>query len=312
MVAFAAISYITIKNTTVPILVITLITFKDYEVDSIFKYCWKIRGAAFLVHISLCFAGIMDIGPYYMEAQDRMRYTFGYSHPNLAHAELFIIIVYYFLARKGRLKWFEYVAIMALNVGFFLFTDSRTGMLAISMLLLFNILAHFRLYRFFASHIGKYSYIIFAVLTYVLSVNYYNFGFIQKFGTFSSRFQTAYYLQRASSFTLFGRNLHYSTDLGYMNSLFNYGVIFFVVLIVGHTLLLRRAINDKKWFFASLMIVISIYYILEHFSDSVLYSPLWLYFGEMIFDESRTPIIRRVDGDIRIRLPNIKIRRKLR
>ena len=130
--------------------------------------------------------------------------------------------------------------------------------------------------------IGKYCFILFSLLCLVLSSFYYVLPWIQNLDTFSSRFLTAWWLQHQQRLTLFGKNIGYTSDLGYMNALYNYGIVFFSVFVLGHTFLIMKFIKEKRWYLAGYFLVISVYYILEGYQNSVLYNAGWLYYTELL------------------------------
>jgi hypothetical protein len=92
---------------------------------------------------------------------------------------------------------------------------------------------------------------------------------------------------RLSKVKLFGDAVAYSTDLGYVNFLFGEGIIIFMIFIVTHTLLIKKSIYQNKWYVVAYLLTFAIYFILEHYGQSVLYDVAWLYTGEIIFKKSK-------------------------
>ncbi len=283
------------------IIAFTLILFRTYEIEKICKWSCVIRGTAFLMHIILALVGIMDIGKINVQ-NERLRYTFGYSHANLTQAEFFIIVVYYIFAKKGKLKIHEYIVITALNFGLYMFTDSRTGFALIMLMLIINALQKIKfINKLMITQVG--CFVFFAVVGIFFSRKFYTYGWMSSFGNFSSRFQTAYYLQRMAPISLLGRYGSYVSDLGYVNLLCNGGLLAFLTYICTHTVIYIKMYREKRWYIVTYLFVLSVYYIMEGFSDSILYDISWLYLGEILFvhkmeDKERLVVCNANQGEL--------------
>lgn len=60
---------------------------------------------------------------------EETRYCLGMGHPNALHCMFFALLVLGMATYREKMKWFAYVLCMLLNIGVYLLTDSRTGML---------------------------------------------------------------------------------------------------------------------------------------------------------------------------------------
>lgn len=57
------------------------------------------------------------------------RYCLGLGHPNALHCMFWALLTLGIYLYSGKLKWWNYVILMVINIGLFVLTDSRTGLL---------------------------------------------------------------------------------------------------------------------------------------------------------------------------------------
>lgn len=130
--------------------VIRIVTFaaacKGVPLKQMLRYTFYVTLAGCMAIVFLAVTGIygdmslsMDYGREYdalaRAGVEETRYTLGMGHPN-ALACMFLMVaalgVYVF---SERMKWYVYLFLMLLNIGVYLLTDSKTGMLCTSLLL---------------------------------------------------------------------------------------------------------------------------------------------------------------------------------
>lgn len=69
---------------------------------------------------------------------EETRYCLGMGHPNALHCMLFVLLVLGMALYNEKMKWYMYVLLHLLNIGVYLLTDSRTGMLMAAVAICFG------------------------------------------------------------------------------------------------------------------------------------------------------------------------------
>ncbi len=81
-----------------------------------------------LALLGIC-GNVVDIR-HYGRGMVEARYCLGFNHANNVHDILWYIFSLYILIRRDRIKWYEYIVMMGINLGLYLLTISRTGFIA--------------------------------------------------------------------------------------------------------------------------------------------------------------------------------------
>lgn len=130
---------------------IRIVTFvascKDIPRRQMMKYAFQVTLAGCLLIIALSVSGIYGeisltqafgreaaeetryIGE---EAAQETRYTLGMGHPNALSCMFLMLVTMGVYVYFKRMKWYLYLFIMLLNVGIYMLTDSKTGMLIVT------------------------------------------------------------------------------------------------------------------------------------------------------------------------------------
>ncbi|MDE7130556.1 MAG: hypothetical protein K2O65_01995 [Lachnospiraceae bacterium] len=130
---------------------IRIVTFvaacKDIPLRQMLKYTFQVTLLGCLIIIVLSVTGIYGeisltqafghesaettryIG---QEAAEETRYTLGMGHPNALSCMFLMLVVMGVYVYFNRMKWYMYLFIMLLNVGVYMLTESKTGMLIVT------------------------------------------------------------------------------------------------------------------------------------------------------------------------------------
>ena len=130
---------------------IRIVTFvaacKDIPLRQMLKYTFQVTLLGCLIIIALSVTGIygeisltqayghesaettLYIGE---EAAEETRYTLGMGHPNALSCMFLMLVVMGVYVYFDRMKWYMYLFIMLLNIGVYMLTDSKTGMLIVT------------------------------------------------------------------------------------------------------------------------------------------------------------------------------------
>ena len=74
---------------------------------------------------------------------EETRYCLGMGHPNALHCMFMVTLILGFALYQERIKWYGYVIALLLNLGVYMFTDSRTSMLITTGAIIFAIILRF-------------------------------------------------------------------------------------------------------------------------------------------------------------------------
>lgn len=117
---------------------------KNIPLKQMLRYTFYVTLAGCAVIIALSVAGIygeisltqvygregVEIARYTGEAlEEETRYTLGMGHPNALFCMFLMLLMLSVYVYFDKMKWYIYMFMMMLNVGVYLLTDSRTGML---------------------------------------------------------------------------------------------------------------------------------------------------------------------------------------
>ena len=94
-------------------------------------------GSAIIILLSLfgiC-GKVVDVR-HYGRGMVEARYCLGFNHANNVHDMLWYIISLYLLLRRDKTKWYEYLIMLAVNIGLYVLTVSRTGFITTMIVVL--------------------------------------------------------------------------------------------------------------------------------------------------------------------------------
>lgn len=128
-----AISYFVTGRNEIVRVVMFLAACKDIDM----KKCLKM---VFYLTLSGCFlimllsvsgiAGDMALTQEYGRGSVETRYVLGMGHPNALQCMVWALTVLFLYLYGEKMKWYGYLAVLGINVFFFLLTDSKTSLLA--------------------------------------------------------------------------------------------------------------------------------------------------------------------------------------
>ena len=288
-------SWIWSGDYTIFITIIVIMASKDIQIKKTLKISFWIYLTFFALHILGVIIGRLDTGLIYvLDDGIRKRYGLGYGHPNVAHSIVLTIIFLGLLAYKDSLKTYHYVLFIIFNLVMYHFTDSRTGMLLVCLGIIGAYIVHIiskfklekyidvivqnKIIKFLTSNI----FILLTILSVVASIMYTKYGMFNNLGTLSSRFLTASRVIENNAITLFGqRNI--KTDLGYIYILYRYGIVFWSIVLVAYSMLLRRMIESKLYTECIMIICFAAYSMVENFTGSILANITLIFMSFLIY-----------------------------
>ena len=266
----------TTGDTKEMVIVLSIMTFKDVKFDQIMQATFYIRGIFYFLRIILCIIGILDL-----QKNAIGECAFGFGHSNLAHAEFFMIFTSFILWKLEHIQIKQLAVFNVLNIMLFGYTKSKTPFILITVFSVLILMRKFYGFQKFLKHIVPISYIFLTTTSLILSTMYYRLPF-EIHHTFFSRFQTANYMFRLYKFNIFGNVVNFLNDLGYVDMLFAAGIPWFLLFVFGHTALAKYFAKRSNWIMLCYLLIVSIYFVMEAYAESVLYNYCWLYYALLL------------------------------
>lgn len=262
------------KNTALLLVFIVILSMKNFTFENIVKRTFKVNLIMFILIILFC---CMKIFPDWTYARNSfyVRHSLGFYYPTIASTYFFFIILMRIYIKKGNLSFFEIIFEGLTSVILYLYTDSKTGLILISLVLcivLFKKIFKFPSLKKIENFICKISYLIpiFILLLSFLLVFLYSKNIAQVRQLDSMLSGRLYYSNNAINnygITAFGEKINWNgwggfgygyeipqdfkynfVDISYFSIMFDYGIITIFTIILMIMLTLKKAYKSKnKW-----------------------------------------------------------------
>lgn len=273
--------------------IIAVCASKDIDLKQLFKYSFWLKLLMFVTITSLAIANVIDrqiLVRYDLGDIHTVRYALGYGQPNATHYTLFVTCVLLFLAYRN-LKTWVFVLFELYNIFIFSYTDSRTGFLMVSLLILCVWAINTRIiYRLFCS-LGKplcYSYVALAVFSF--ATPYFINVILSRYaglGTALSRLKTGAAVLSMNTISLFGVG-NITTDYGYVFIGFQYGLIILLIYIIANTVLMKVFFKNKYYIEFFIMLIYAVYTMMESYSASILMNASLILLSLLLYSNNRS------------------------
>jgi len=267
---------------------IAVTSLKNININKLLKTSFWIKGSIYVVRVTLAILGFADkqvLTRYFPDGTYTLRYSLGYQQPNTAHYLLFVIVALCILVYRNRLKLFHYILMMLGNFFIFSFTDSRAGLLMTSLLILLAFTSSGKsrnlIVRGIEAASGA-SYFICAVTSFLICFAVTKIEFLTTFGTLYSRFNTASTVITNNIIPLFG-SPNITTDFGYINILYGYGLIVWFIYVFGNTKLTKVMRKNNMVLEQIVLMCYAIYTLAEAYSTSILMNLSLVYFASILY-----------------------------
>ena len=219
--------------------------------------------------------------------EGRNRHSLGYIYPSYIASIFFYMILAYMYIRKEKLHLLESIMIGVLNCIIFVLTDSKTSfVLTFLAIVVFFILKYYKKElknNLISKLLYSYSVLGIAIISIFACIIYSDENnFLVKINSFiNNRLIMGHNALLEHGVSLFGERIRwvgfgglgYTTsalkeeynyvDCSYVKVLLDYGIIFFVIMLVGYALVAHRAIEQKDRFLCMCIIFMCIYSIIE-------------------------------------------------
>lgn len=289
--------FVKTRDAAVLLTIMTICASKDIDLRQLFKYSFWLKLFMFVTRTSLAIANVIDrqvLVRYDSGDVHTIRYALGYGQPNATHYTLFVICVLLFLSYRNLKAW-VFVLFELYNIFIFLYTNSRTGFLMTSLLILCIWSIKSRVvYRLFCS-LGKplcYSYVAFAVFSF--ATPYFINTILSRYaglGTALSRLKTGTAVILTNTISLFGSG-DVKTDFGFVFIGFQYGVIVLLIYIISNTFLMKVFFKNEYYVEFFIMLIYAIYTMVEAYSASILMNASLILLSLILYASNRNDYLQ--------------------
>ncbi len=288
------VSYFATERNEIVRIVMFIAACKNVDIKKCLKLVFYLTLAGCIVIITLSLFGIggdialtQDYGRNGVET----RYTLGMGHPNALHCMIWALTVLGLYLYEEKLKWYSYLAIIGINVFFFLLTDSKTALLMVLFSVCYMAVCQFCKSETIRKACGIISILMTAgsigisVVCAACAYHVYNYWWSIDRGPIPTLFVkidkilterihnlvgTVRWEGTIQTWTLFSepRNNYYF-DMGWVRLFYWYGIIPACILIA--VLFVIMFYCYKKKYYAALMLIVSfsVYTIVEAHAVSV-------------------------------------------
>lgn len=133
-----SVSYYFTREKYVLYVVVLIFAAKSVDMERVLKLVLYVSLAATLITAGCSALGLggsmVDVADY-GRGMIETRYNFGFSHPNNFHSEVWFLTSIAVWIYKDRFDWKHYTALSVVNIGIFLLTVSKTGVIATQLMI---------------------------------------------------------------------------------------------------------------------------------------------------------------------------------
>lgn len=290
--------FVKARDAAVLLTIISICAVKDIDLRELFRYSFWLKFGLFFVRTSLALTNVMDRQVLVRNDSGNIhtvRYALGYGQPNSTHYTLFVICVLLFLSYKNLKSW-TLILMELYNVFIFSYTNSRTGFLMTTLLILCVWIIKSKMIQKVFNGLGKplcYSYVVLAGLSFITP---YFIDLLMKhvgMGTFLARLKSGTVILATNTLTLLGTG-DIKTDYGFVFIGFQYGFIVLLLYIIANTVLMRIFFKRRYYIEFFVVLIYAIYTIAESYSASVLMNPSLILLSILLYKNNKN---KYMNGD---------------
>lgn len=201
------------------------------------------------------------------------RTTINGVHPNILQLNVVIIIILLIYFYRERINWLGYVGLTILNLTFYKYTLSRTGIFIGMLAILLGYLScYIVLIKKEIMVISKYIYFLLALFSLLIAF-FYNDSLSKLNVLFNGRLSYMHMLVTTYPVTLFGENkayfLNINIDNGFDALLYVCGLLAFLVISYLMISLSFSLFKDKNFYPLFVIFILSIYSLTESFLPNI-------------------------------------------
>lgn len=252
--------------------------FKGIDIKTAAKVTFyeTLIGSLIIIFLSVTgIYGAVSVTAYYRGGGiEETRYCLGMGHPNALHCMFFVLLVLGMALYQEYLKWYGYLLLFISNLGLFLLTDSRTGVLSSTIAIFLSAFLHYavRYRENKAIYILGIFCVLFCVLfTVVISIYGVEFPILRQIDIrLNGRFQWGKSEGGMQYWSLFSNPLNRNYfDMGYMRLFYWYGIIATIIYIAVICRLIWECYKTENYGAFIVIVMFSLYTFIEAHAVSV-------------------------------------------
>ena len=278
------------KNNGIICTLIILTALKKLDFDKLIKIALKIFSVAFFITVGLT---LMKFLPNWEFNRGTLtRYSLGFDYAATGVSVYLVTIMMYFYIRKNNATYMELLVLELINIFVYRYTDGRLGFVLITLILFVQLLSKFEfiINAFNSKSIQRLLKVICHTLPIILFILYHlliimyanNSPIANKANKLlSNRIKLTYQAYRNYDVKLFGDDIKWYSwagygysetdedftynlvDTAYSRIIFDYGLIFSALLILGYREILIKNYNEKNYWLLFVIIFVLIWSFLE-------------------------------------------------
>lgn len=265
-------SYLVISEEYVISIVVMIFAAKSVEMRPIIK--WLFYGVL-LGTICIAVLSLLQVGGIVVDIRDygrggtESRWCFGFSHANGLHGTLWYLSALFIYLYFKKIKWIHYLVLTALNIGLYMLTLSRAGLLATQILI---IAAYVLCYypkigkKVWIYLLGEFCIVAVMVLSLVsVSVPKENSPLLQVLDRFlTGRITLAYTGANIANWRLLSHvGELWEVDNGWVTTFFNYGYLIGIVFVAVQIYLIYIAYKRQNGIYLAILVTNAFYTLME-------------------------------------------------
>ena len=304
-----------------------VIGMKDVPLARVMKLTLIIWGSTFLVSV---FRGVIGMGDGVVVVHSKLglgpviRYSLGYTHPNVLHVTYFIVVMLllYSLKLTGKKLWVLSGLLFLGNIYIFLYSISYTGIIIVTFYLCMNLYLDERKRLSCAEKILIQCIAPFCIVFPIagpLLITGKAFDFFNKL--LSTRFQLVYYFFHTFRLAPFGTrtvtpsDAHLTLDSSFAYLLMYYGIVAFILFVTIFLMTIYRSVRNDRRKDVAVLTVTALAAVTEQFLFNLSFKNISLYFvGDFVYNNlltgkkasiwnRRKALIRLEWGEAGVRFP---------
>lgn len=249
-------SYMSVDDEWVIRIVMMIVASKGIDIKNVIKYAFWVSLVGTLVIIALSLFGVggqmVDVRDYGRGAVEA-RWCLGFSHANNLHGTIWYVSSLGLYAFGDKIRWYHGVLLTIANIGLYLLTISRTGLIVTEMVIIATVI--YAYYPKIAS--WNWIYILGVLGTifcagigiYVVISGIEGNAVLQKISNLlTGRLELLTWWENIADWTLFGdARERKPTDIGFITIVSRYGYVILVLYLICVLLMVYYQCRNKQW-----------------------------------------------------------------
>lgn len=312
LLAISLINYATTHETVFTIEILAAILFSLVDAKHLFQYIFYERVILLLLIVICSVVGILPFNAVEvfkggMNSKIVLGYAFGFNHPNQFASAICFLILIYICYKNDQINVKNIFCIAVIMLCSYFFSKSRTLLVTTTFILLMVIMLQYRstsnIFKRLLKILAPWSLPTFVVASIVFPLSMttatgrlktYLWAFNDLIG---SRFSHSARVFSTYKIPLFGGINHFDelqrlygysvVDSGYINLLFDFGILGFVIFIVLYILTIRRLIREQEYIYLAVLIAVFMWGFTENIFRSFGMNFTVLFWGMLLNHDDR-------------------------